>query len=139
MEFQKERVYTALNAEELRIGSKVIIADSLGALKNLVDKGDKRNIHNLVKVYEEAAQHRFKVDNGFDSEYALAYLVEEPSKLKWTDLKVGDVIRSKDGNSTALVTKIDIEDRTGYERHISTGFEWLNDTGLANWEKVENA
>lgn len=139
MKFQKERVYTAVNAEKLRIGSKVIIADSLGALKNLVDKGDKRNIHNLVKVYEETAQHRFKVDNGYDCEYALAYLVEEPAKLKWTDLKVGDVIRSKDGNSTALVTRIDKEDRTGYERHISIGFEWLDDTSLANWETVENA
>lgn len=32
MEFDKSRVYTAVNADELKIGSKCIFADTLGAL-----------------------------------------------------------------------------------------------------------
>ena len=36
MKFDKSRVYTALNADELKVGSKVIVADSVRALKNAV-------------------------------------------------------------------------------------------------------
>ena len=33
MEFDRSRVYTALNADEVKPGSKVFVADSLAALK----------------------------------------------------------------------------------------------------------
>lgn len=36
MEFDKSRVYTAVNAEELEIGSKVILGDTYRTIKNLV-------------------------------------------------------------------------------------------------------
>ena len=32
MEFDKSRVYTALNADELKVGCKVIIADDIASL-----------------------------------------------------------------------------------------------------------
>jgi len=35
MEFDKSKVYTTLNADELKIGSKVIVADDLGTLKQM--------------------------------------------------------------------------------------------------------
>ena len=44
MEFDKSRVYTIVNADELKVGSKVIVADSLGLLKRLVELSDKANI-----------------------------------------------------------------------------------------------
>lgn len=98
---------------------------------------------DVAKAWEDGKQIQVKQTNGSweyieqpqwntEHEYRVT-----PVTLKWTDLKVGDVIRRKDGNSTALVTQIDIEDKTGYERHVSIGFEWFDDTKLADWEKVE--
>ena len=133
MEFDKSRVYTIVNADELKVGSKVIIADSLGLLKRLVELSDKANIHKLIKVFDCNAQHRFKVDNGYDCEYALAYLVNEPEGLKWTDLKIGDVIRNKE---------------LPFIKHLITGIDegagqvffcnsWTKGDELEEWEKVE--
>ena len=36
MEFDKTRVYTALNADELKVGSRVIIGNTIEELKNRV-------------------------------------------------------------------------------------------------------
>ena len=134
MEFDKSRVFTCVNAEEVKIGSKVIIADSLGSLKRLVELGDKANIHKLIKIYDCNTQHRFRVDNGYNCEYALCYLVEEPAGLKWTDLKIGDVIRNKE---------------LPFIKHLITGIDegagqvffcnsWTKASELEEWEKVEN-
>lgn len=64
---------------------------------------------------------------------------EEPSekKLKWTDLKIKDVIRKKyeNGYRSALVTRIDTYTT---DKHIGISGEWLSDTELAeDWEKVD--
>lgn len=133
MEFDKSRVYTALNADELKVGSKVIFADCLSILKLCVAKYD--GIGTIKKILEECHLKRFF--DGTDY-WNLAYLVEEPEekKLRWTDLKVGDVIKSKDGNRTAMVTEVDIEDKSGYE--VYAGDDWFGDEKLANWEKVED-
>ena len=134
MEFDKSRVYTIVNADELKVGSKVIVADSLGLLKRLVELSDKANIHKLTKICDCNAQHRFKVDNGYDCEYALCYLLEEPTSLKWTDLKIGDVIRRK--GEIRMITGIStVSD--GSEMHIFNGTNWLTDEELEDWEKVE--
>lgn len=37
MEFDKSRVYTVLNADELQIGSKVILGNTLSELKEAVE------------------------------------------------------------------------------------------------------
>lgn len=63
---------------------------------------------------------------------------EEPSekKLKWTDLKIGDVIRKKyeDGYRSATVIRIDTYST---EKHIGLGGEWLSDEELEEWKKIE--
>ena len=134
MEFDKSRVYTALNADELKIGSKVFVADTLQYLKEQVET-DNFVPSCLVSVNDEECVHRFVTE---DNWYVLAYLVEEPQKkvLKWTELKVGDVIRKKmaSGYRTAMVTAID---SFGIDHHIFTGESWLCDGYLAKWEKVE--
>lgn len=138
MEFDISRVYTAVNADELKVGSKVICADDLADLKIKVETDSCEK--ELSSIEAEESQYRFKVNGttSYTTSYALAYLVSEPEKLKWTDLKIGDVIRSKDGNSMTMITRIDKEDPSGYERHVYDGFEWYDDEKLAEWEKVEN-
>ena len=71
MEFLRERVYTALNADELRARDKVIVADTLDGLKHKVQKG--KDILVLQGINPETWGRRFSLTN---TDYALAYLVE---------------------------------------------------------------
>ena len=129
MEFDKSRVYTAVNADELKVGSKVIYADSLAMLMDSVEDENAMYIGLLEKVREADCRARFFVDG---APCSLVYLLEE-SKLKWTDLKVGDVVTN--GITTAMVTQIDKDG--SYGKHIYAGYDWLTDSDLAEWEKVE--
>ena len=60
MEFDKSRVYTALNADELKVGSKVIVADSLQGLKDRVNKAasDDEYISRSVCILPETRPYR---------------------------------------------------------------------------------
>lgn len=130
MEFDKSRVYTMLNADELKVGSKAIVADNLLDLKECVSK------HKLPKIVKEVTsedcEHRFLCDDDFH--YSLAYLIAEPEekKLKWTDLKVGDII-TDGARRTAMVTEIDRIDCL----HIYAGGKWYTNNELKTWKKVE--
>lgn len=135
MDFDKSRVYTALNADEVKVGSKVVCANTIKDLKRKVAENE---ITEIKGIKDDCYENRFSA--WFDDDllgYALAYLISEPDekKLKWTDLKIGDVIRNKLGNLTCIVTCIDTFDT---KRHIAVGgCDWLPDETLEEWEKVE--
>ena len=76
MEFDKTRVYTALNADEVKVGSKGYFADSINDLKKKVNDGNE--LLTLTKICEEEAATRFSVSP--ISSYILFYLVEEPEE-----------------------------------------------------------
>lgn len=148
MEFDKSRVYTALNADELQVGSKIVAADSLGLLKKRVqsiDNADSRWPLELVSVDSENEVYRFSVvQAGSESCYELAYLVEEPDThaLKWTDLKPGDVIRAVqtapgliNKSLHCLVTSVDDDPDT--MQHIYAGGRWIEDNDLKSYIKEE--
>ena len=130
-ELDKSKVYTAVNADELKVGSKVIVANTLCDLKERVENG---HVQTLTEIRDDDCINRFEVDSS--SIYSIAYLVSEPEKLKWTDLKVGDVI--KRGKEQAAVTYINGEGFSRKDIHISVG-HWcmLTDGELEEWEKVE--
>ena len=136
MEFDKAKVYTALNADELKVGSKVICAFSISDLKKRVEEGEK--ITEVHEILPASLEHRIYVyfDDGYFS-YPLAYLISEPEekKLKWTDLKLGDVIKQKDSTISYLITGVDSDG--GANSHIMAGKVWIDDDCLCNWEKVE--
>lgn len=79
MEFDKSRVYTALNAEDLPIGSKCIFADDLDSLREKVQEVEF-HVSKLTAVELDCEIYRFD-DN--DDAYALAYLVELPKEPKY--------------------------------------------------------
>ena len=177
MEFDIKRVYTAVNADELKVGSKVYVSDILSELKEFVIN-DKPFITTLKEIQDESHVSRFRVDT-FDmclsTQFTLAYLVSEPEvfyvhlqdehyytdkkytsdymftgtekecyeyvernmkSLKWTDLKIGDIIRGKEEACTVtrMVTGIDTAEN---HDHIEIGGYWLRDNDLKFWEKVE--
>ena len=71
MEFDKSRVYTALNADELKAGDKVIVANDLMMLRERVQKTER--IWTIVDINPDDVEYRFKTEDRSD---ALAYLVE---------------------------------------------------------------
>ena len=78
MEFDKSKVYTALNADELPIGSKCIFADTLGALSAKVQSEAYKNFITILKrIYNDGSYNRF--DTG-DDLFCFAYLIESSSK-----------------------------------------------------------
>lgn len=75
MEFDKAKVFTALNADELRKGDRVIVADNLATLKRCVKENDRGD--TLYKVEDESGQYRFGIiSDGCEIAFNLAYLVE---------------------------------------------------------------
>lgn len=77
MEFDKSRVYTAVNADELPIGSKCYFACDLGMLKILVSKNDDSKTTILKTIANENLRARFEDHFGM---WILAYLVELPKE-----------------------------------------------------------
>ena len=82
MEFNKSRVYTALNADELKIGSRVILGDSLSELREAVEAEKEAAIQNLMIIHGENMSFRFTGDK-YHSGHSLAYLIEPPSEEKY--------------------------------------------------------
>ena len=76
MEFDKTRVYSAYNADEVKVGSKGYFADSISELKKKVNEGNE--LLTLVKIYGEESATRFSIST--ISSYILFYLVEEPKE-----------------------------------------------------------
>lgn len=136
MEFDKSKVFTAFNAEELKIGSKCIFANSVDSLESQVEADSYSTyIQRLDQVMGKSSTNRFKSG---DKTYNLAYFISERDLLKWTDLKVGDIIVTR-----RRVVDVDKSDIT--RMHIkmdaindSVSDEWITDEDLAfNWEKEE--
>ena len=73
MEFDKSKVYTALNADELKVGSKVIVANNMESLKCKVD--DESDITEVVEIFGENCERRFKTAS--TDSWPLAYFVSE--------------------------------------------------------------
>ncbi len=234
MEFDKSKVYTALNANELKIGSKVFAANSIDMLKRKVlDENDALEVR---KIREEDYERRFELN--VKGAYPLVYLISEPEEtwivyvcrrkddepyltacrndrwetaqkdygaktklfegtedecetwytsrrhftdiiaawedgkkvqlfyndkwirandtpdwnpkyqyrikpegLKWTDLKIGDIVHSintdtSDIDIEAMIIAIDKDSATGF--HVMIANDWVTDERLAkNWKKVE--
>ena len=102
MEFDKSRVYTAVNADELPIGSKCVFADDLRELRRLVSIEDTSQV--LIAIKGESYKYRFeqaKADCMGDTLFALAYLIESPNEPKYKPFesvkKAMEAIKAHDG------------------------------------------
>ncbi len=87
MNFDKSKVFTALNADEVKVGSRGYFANNLDTLKRLVNINALTDVLN--KVYPEDWGRRFgKKDCNFI--FILFYLVEEPAEEKYRPYKNTD-------------------------------------------------
>ena len=76
--FDKTKIYTAVNADELAIGSKCYFANQLSKLKESVRENKEPSI--LKETSGEEKEHRF--DDGGLLQYSLAYLIEPPKQYQ---------------------------------------------------------
>lgn len=129
MEFDSSKVYTALDADDLKVGSNVVVAEDLAHLRVFVHD----NVTCILeKVLNEENAARFVAYKG--EAYSLAYLVSEPEekKLELTDLKVGDVVRHKESGVEYVITAIDKRNNCFF------AYSWHRDSFLEECEKVED-
>lgn len=82
MKFDVSKIYTAVNADKLKVGDKVIVADCLDSLKREVELGV--HVHQLKGILDEVNVYRF-VTKGYP--YNLAYLVERKKEKKFHPYK----------------------------------------------------
>lgn len=128
MEFDKSRVYTALNADELKIGSEVIVADVLQDLKDKIKKSCVA-VH-LKEILSETSPFRFKIKNG--TAYSFAYLISPPKEPKYkpfsdtetaykTITAHGGWIKEKSTEELRFIFGIDMNDK---DFQLHTNFSW---------------
>lgn len=126
-----------------------IAADSICYIKDLLTKDDDYIKGQLVQIKEadDVCCFPFSTTSANFSElrpYKFVYvdpvfqdMMYDEEVLKWTDLKIGDIIRSKVNQNVFMqVQGIDKSDNAS--DHIFAGGGWKSDYDLANWEKVED-
>ena len=116
MDFDTSRLYTAFNANEVKVGSKGYFADSIYELKRKIIESEEPL--TLTEIYGEEAAARFSISSA--SSYILFYLVEEPKEKIYRPYKdtaeipngtILNVVVSKD-NTRFLITAV--EDKRVY-------------------------
>lgn len=135
MTFDERRIFTAVNADKVEVGAKVIVADNLDDLKYSV-KIMNSNTIVIKKINPSSFKNRFVTNVGT---YSLCYVVEPIDELKWTDLKIGDIICCD--AITEMVIGIDSEpkpdEEDGLLYHICVGSGWTSDEELKDYKKLK--
>ena len=78
MEFDMTKVFTSLNADEVKVGSKGYFADSLRGLRVAVEREYRQAYGELDEIYNDSIDYRFHIRGCYS--YNLFYLVEEVIK-----------------------------------------------------------
>ena len=128
MDFKIDNVYSAVDADTLKPGTKAIFGDNMEQLRTFVKK--EIGIATLDCVLDEGNALRF-VSAITNRPYALAYVLYD--RLTWKDLKVGDVITN--GRYISMIHEIDYE--ADDDTHVLAGSNWINDEELKDWRKYD--
>lgn len=141
MEFDKNKIFTTVNADELKVGSKVIVADNLAALKSRVvayyaNDGDEY-VKTISSIEMEGCEQRFKISENDvigTSFWQLAYLIAEPDGINCEDLEIGDILTT--GKSDLMVLGIR-RDPNNVSVYLPV-YGWCDSTNLRHFYKKEN-
>lgn len=129
-----------------------IARDSVYDIKNILAKNDDFIKGQLVQIKEKSddCSFPFSTTTPLNMESnklcywkfvyvdpAFQGMMRDEKALKWTDLKIGDIIRYKlNRNVFMQVQGIDKSDNA--LEHIFVGGGWKSDSYLIDWEKVED-
>jgi hypothetical protein len=87
MTFDKNKVYTALNADEVKVGSTGCFADTFAELKENVED---REIYKLTGILFSEEDYRFEMRSIKNLHFRFFYLVEEPQEEKYRPYEDSD-------------------------------------------------
>ena len=85
MEFDKSRIYTVVNTDEVKLGSIGYFADNIYSLQHAVQYNEKGYFGKVEDIKDNCTGFRFVADNG--ACFSLFYLVEEPGKEEFRPYK----------------------------------------------------
>ena len=113
MEFDESKVYTPINADKVKIGSKGYYADNLKTLKERVDSHSERWLGKVDKIYDTDSTYRFAIKN--NTKFVLFYLVDEPEEKKYQpyyntdEIPGGALLKTvvSSDNTRFLITAVD--------------------------------
>ena len=88
MEFDKSRIYTVVNADEVKLGSAGYFADSIYSLQQAVQHNDKECFGKVDCIKGTNTGFRFVADNG--TCFSLFYFIEEPKEKELRPYKDTD-------------------------------------------------
>jgi len=88
MRFNKSKVYTAANADEVKIGSKGYFANNIANLKDKVELSNL-SLFEVTEILDESDKFRFKSEVTGEL-FNLFYLVEEPEEKTFRPYKDTD-------------------------------------------------
>jgi len=130
MEFDKSKVYTAVNADELKIGSKSLFADTVKGLRRKVEEGTYR-VETFYRLHNNGGDDSFV---GNDCAYCYAYLIEPPAEPKYkpfsnmenikkASVKCKGFIKTKQGAQEGIIIGISFDNRVIIKKRY--GLEYL--------------
>lgn len=94
MEFDESKVYTLVNADKVRAGSRGYFADNLRDLKYIVEHDCSEEYGEITEIKNNSYATRFKIENYL---FMLFYLVEEPkiedSKIEKKPLSLNEIAK----------------------------------------------
>ena len=111
MKFDKAKVYTALNADELQIGSICFLADTIAQLREYVESENDEYKHKIDHIFSERVAYRF-CDKGA-LHFLYAYLIEPPRKPNYRPFK----------NVAEAMTAI--KEHGGWVQNCSSGNQYI--------------
>ena len=77
MKFDKSKVYTALNADEVKVGSNGFVAHSIAEIKDKLEHFDNYYIGEISEILPKSECSRF-VERSNECCYPYFYLIKEP-------------------------------------------------------------
>lgn len=80
MEFDKSRIYTVVNADEVKLGSAGYFADNIYSLQQAVQHNDRECFGKVDCIKGISTGFRFVADNG--TCFSLFYFIEEQEEKK---------------------------------------------------------
>jgi hypothetical protein len=125
MEFDKSKVYTSLNADEVKIKSKGFFADTLQDLEDCVK--NETGLFTLRSINNKDFSHRFST-NKIDT-WLLFYLVEEPKEEKYkpytSDAELIEDFKNRVSSfayECEFIPSIWVKEKSNSDKYLITGF-----------------
>lgn len=88
MEFDKSRIYTMVNADEVKLGSEGYFADNIYYLQQAVQHNEKGYFGKVEDIKDIGTGFRFVADNG--TCFSLFYFIEVQEENKFRPFKNTD-------------------------------------------------